>query len=295
MPQLNSSQIISLLLALWLLPAATVAEEMTLQLPSGLKAQADYRQGAADKPAVLVLHGFLQTHHFSTVRLIAGELSDAGYTVLSPTLSLNIDQRRASLTCDAIQNHSVEQASREIAAWVSWLKSNGYARIILIGHSTGSNHLLSYLHSDRDPAVSTFIATSIGPLANWQDPEEGRHQRAEAEAALAARDSGLKRYSLGFCRNNYTAPARDFLSYMQWNKRQIVEDLKTSPIPTTVILGRADNWVPTGWAESLKREAIPLVRIDKANHYFSGMAEFEFQAAILSLVETVTVGNRQPQ
>ena len=156
MPKITTPRIISLLLTLWLLPATVVASEMSLQLPSGIKALADYRKGSMDKPAVLVLHGFLQTYHFSTVRLIVGELSDAGYTVLSPTLTLNIDQRRASLTCDAIQHHSAEQATRELGAWVEWLKKNGYKRIILIGHSTGSNHLLSYLHANRDPAVRSM-------------------------------------------------------------------------------------------------------------------------------------------
>lgn len=286
-------QIISLLLSLLLYSSNATAEEMMLLLPSGLKAQADYRKGDGDKPAVLVLHGFLQTHHFSTVRLVADELSDAGYTVLSPTLTLNIDQRRASLNCNAIQNHSVEQASHEIGAWIDWLKKQGYARIILVGHSTGSNHLLSYLHTNRDPAVNAFIATSLGPTVSWQYPEESRRQRAQAEAAVAAGDTKLKRYSLGFCRNNYAAPAKYFLSYLHWNKEQTLLDLKTTPVPTTVVLGQTDKWLPPNWADTLEREAIRLVRIKDANHYFSGIAEFDFQAAILSLVKRVTDGGRR--
>lgn len=295
MPQLRFRQITGLLFALWLLPAAATAEEISLQLPDGLTALADYREGAASKPAVLILHGFLQTYHFSTVRLIADEVSDADYTVLSPTLTLNVDQRRTSLSCDAIQNHTVEQATVEISAWVDWLKKQGYTRIILIGHSTGSNHLLSYLHSQRDPAVRAFIATAAGPIDSWQHPDESRRQLAEAEAAVAAGDKGIKQYSLGFCRHNYAAPPKGFLSYMQWDRARIVGDLKTIPVATTVVLGQADQWLPPDWADTVERAAIPLVRIKDSNHYFSGISEFDFQAAILSLVEDAAEGNGAPR
>ena len=285
------SKTIQLFLALCLLGSHAVAEEVTVLLPGGLHGVAEYRAGAADGPAVLVLHGFLQTHNFSTVRLIRRELGDAGYTVLSPTLTLNIDMRRNSLTCDAIQNHSVEQANREISAWIDWLKLQGYSRIVLIGHSTGSNHLLSYLHSGGDPTVSALIATSAGPVGNWQQPQETRRQIAAAEKAVNAGKTGLGRYSLGFCVDNYAAPPRDFLSYQQWDPATILSLLKHSPVPTTVILGRVDKWVPPDWAGAIEREAVPLVLINEADHYFSGIGEFDFQATVLSLVEDIAAEN----
>jgi len=286
MPQRNFLQKLGLLLFLCsLLPTRLLAAEISVALPGGLKGLADYHEGQAGKPAVLVLHGFLQTHRFSTVRLIASEVAEAGYPVLSPTLTLNIDQRHNSLTCDAIQNHSVEQATQEIHAWITWLKKQGHSHIILIGHSTGSDNLLSYLQDGADPAISAFIATSAGPMETWQHPEESRKQLAEANAAVAKGDAGLKRFSLGFCRNNYMAPSKDYLSYMHWNREWILRQLKQRAVPTTVVLGQADRWLPPGWADTIERNGIPLVRINDANHYFSGISEFDFQATILSLVE----------
>jgi len=279
-------QIFGVWLALCLLSASTAAEEITLQLDSGLKALADFRPGEREKPAVLVLHGFLQTRHFSTVRLIVDELAENGYSVLAPTLSLGIDLRRTSLACDAIQNHSVEQANAEIHTWLEWLKRGGHHRVILIGHSTGSNHLLSYLHAGSDTASIAFIATSISSIESMQPPQESRRLRAEAQAALSSGGSPLLRSSLGFCHNNYTAPARDFLSYLRWDEEHTLQQLLTSPVPTTVVLGEADQWVRPDWADSLEREGIPLRRIPEANHYFSGITEFDFLAVILSLVET---------
>ncbi len=81
---------------------------------------------------------------------------------------------------------------------------------------------------------------------------------------------------------------------MQWDKARILRDLKTSPVPTTVVLGRVDNWLPPDWPDNIEREAIPLVLIDEANHYFSGVAEFDFQSAISSLVANIIQDNEQP-
>jgi dienelactone hydrolase len=285
MPTIFHTVLKQFLLLLWLLPVTTLAGEITHTIPGGLKALADYHSGNRDKPAVLVLHGFLQTHHFSTIRLITAELADAGYTVLSPTLSLNIDQRNSSLTCDAIQNHTVEQATQEIAAWVEWLYTHGHQRIVLIGHSTGSNNLLSYLQSGPHKAVTTFIATSIGPMDSGDFRDESRRQRVEARADAAVGDTGLKRYTLGFCRQNYTTAPQYFLSYMQWDKERILNGLKTTPVPTTVVLGEDDKWLPADWTAAVETAAIPLRVIAEANHYFSGISEFDFQATILTLVE----------
>lgn len=281
----STTQLLKSFLLLCLLPTITAAGEVSLQIKEGLQGIADYQAGAADKPAVLVLHGFLQTHNFSTIRLITGELSEAGYSVLSPTLTLNIDQRSKSLTCDAIQNHTVEQATQELAAWVEWLKKKKHKRIILIGHSTGSNHLLTYLHNNPDPVITAFIAASVGPIDSGELRQETLRQQNEANKDLAMGDTSLKRYTLIFCRNNYITAPSHFLSYMQWDRKRILNELKSSPVPTTVVLGEADKWLPADWADSVKNQSIALRRIPEANHYFSGISEFDFQATILSLVE----------
>ncbi len=280
----NPPGIIWLIVSLWLIPATAGGEQLSETLGNGLSVLADYRHGAMNKPAALVLHGFLQTHQFSTVQLIADELSDAGYAVLSPTLSLNISRRRSGLTCDAIQNHTVEQSTEEIAFWVEWLKRKGHKHVILIGHSTGSNNLLSYLEHAPDPSISTLIATAIGPIENWRHPEESRRQQVQAKALIASGNAGLRQYSLSFCRNNYAAPGTSYLSYMQWKEEWLLHALKASPVPVTVVLGKEDKWLPPDWAEQIRRTKIPTVEISEANHYFSGIAEFEFQSAILALV-----------
>jgi dienelactone hydrolase len=78
----------------WLLPLlmglgipCAHAETVTLTLANKLMATAEFHEGEPDKPAVILLHGFLQTHQFPTIKRLADSLADEGYTVLasSPT------------------------------------------------------------------------------------------------------------------------------------------------------------------------------------------------------------------
>lgn len=75
-------------------PAAAHAAVAQQEMRPGIPASADYLSGEPGKPAVLLLHGFLQTRDFPTVATLARGLQDAGYTVLAPTLSLNIPTAR---------------------------------------------------------------------------------------------------------------------------------------------------------------------------------------------------------
>ena len=148
--------------------AATISQV----LPNGRSGLADYRPGEAGRPAVLVVHGFLQTFNFSTIAALVNDLADQGYTVLAPTLTLGIDGRSASLACDAIHTHTEVGEAEEVAAWVAWLRARGYADIALIGHSSGALTVLDYA-AHADTAVRKVIAASLTSLdLGWGD-----HQR----------------------------------------------------------------------------------------------------------------------
>ena len=62
-----------------------------------LKAKAEYLQGSKEKPAILILHGFLTTNKFHTVVSMAKGIHEEGYNVLAPTLSLDINKRQNSI------------------------------------------------------------------------------------------------------------------------------------------------------------------------------------------------------
>jgi len=142
-------RIFLLCLTLALAPVSAHAAIVRLEMRPGIDASAEYLAGLRNKPAVLLLHGFLQTREFPTVATLARGLQDAGYPVLTPTLSLGIPNRAQSLACEAVHRHSLDEDVAEIARWVDWLKSHGHRSIVLIGHSFGSMQLLAYLQPGR--------------------------------------------------------------------------------------------------------------------------------------------------
>src|SRR5574340_930443 len=99
------------------LPTSAQAVITQLEMHPGIPASAEYLAGQADRPAVLLLHGFLQTRAFSTVGALARGMHDAGYAVLSPTLSLGIPGRNKSLACEAVHAHSLDDDVTGIARW----------------------------------------------------------------------------------------------------------------------------------------------------------------------------------
>jgi len=172
-------------LLLALVPVSTHAAIIRLEMRPGIDASAEYLAGQRNKPAALLLHGFLQTREFPTVDTLARGLQDAGYPVLTPTLSLDIPSRAQSLACEAVHQHSLDEDVAEIARWVSWLKSRGH-RSHLGRHSFGSMQLLAYLAARPDAAVKGYIVcltdrTQIARLrVQRSSPLESRAQRRSA-------------------------------------------------------------------------------------------------------------------
>lgn len=145
---------IAALFCVLLLPMqSALAETIEAKLPTGIIATADFRAGQPSRPAILLLHGFLQTRHAPPVSSLANTLADQGYTVLTPTLTLGINRRSKSLACEAVHAHDLESDVGEIGFWVNWLAGMGLRDIVLIGHSSGSLQILEYLVKTPSPAV----------------------------------------------------------------------------------------------------------------------------------------------
>lgn len=248
--------------------AAIAQQEMRANIP----ATADYLPGEQGKPAVLLLHGFLQTREFSTVATLARGLHDAGYTVLVPTLSLNVPNRSRSLACEAVHHHSLDQDVDEIAQWVRWLKSRGHGSIVLVGHSFGSMQLLAYLAHHPDPAVKGYIGASL------IEAQIGTAARAELVAHLEGRvragQRALVTRSLSFCKK-YTSTPDGMLSYVRWDQARVLDALKHSPVEARLIMGDADQMLGHGWLKALQHVQTQMVIVHGASHFMDGQHEFD--------------------
>jgi pimeloyl-ACP methyl ester carboxylesterase len=261
-----------LCLLMLVFPVAAPAAIVQQMMRPGIPANAEYLIGERSKPAVLLLHGFLQTYEFSTVTTLARGLQDAGYTVLSPTLSLNIPNRRQSLACEAVHKHGMEDDVAEIRHWVGWLKSRGHRSIVLIGHSFGSLQLLAYLNDHPDPAVKAFVSASLieAQIGNVSRPA----LIAQLETLIQNKQHALITQPLSFCRK-YPSTPEGLLSYVRWDQPRLLTALKQVPVSVLLIMGGADNMLGQGWLTALQHIRIPMVIVHDGSHFMDGEHEFD--------------------
>ncbi len=253
-------------------PAMAQAAIVELDMRPGIRASAEYLPGQRDKPVVLLLHGFLQTREFPTVATLAHGLHDAGYSVLSPTLSLGIPGRKQSLACEAVQRHSLDDDIAEISRWVDWLKAHGHRSIVLIGHSFGSLQLLAYLQAHRDKAVRAFIGASL--IEAQVDTPSRPALVTELESLAASDQRTLVTQSLSFCKK-YSATPADLLTYVRWDQARTLAALKASPVGVKLIMGDQDETLGRDWIMALKHVKTPVVVVKGANHFMDGEHEFD--------------------
>jgi len=283
-----------LLALLFLLPIRpALGEAVQATMPNGLLANASYLEGEPGRPAVLILHGFLQTQDFPTVRRLADSLNEElGYPVLTPTLTLGISDRRSSLACEAVQRHDMEEAVSEIGAWVNWLKERGHRRIVLIGHSTGSVMIAAYLPRAAPEVKHTILIslTHFGPgQAVFRDEANGGVQRAR-KIVEERGGKELGNFPIAYCRR-YVTTAEKILGYYAWDEARVLEALAHSPVPMTAIIGSEDHRMGTAWTSAIGRTPNVEVRIiEGADHFFDAEHEFSLLDAIDELLQRVTDG-----
>jgi pimeloyl-ACP methyl ester carboxylesterase len=265
-------------------PAAAHAELVQQLMRPGIPASAEYLAGDRGKPAVLLVHGFLQTRDFPTVTTLARGLHDAGYTVLSPTLSLNIPGRKQSLACEAVHKHSLDDDVAEIGRWIHWLKSQGHPTIVLLGHSFGSMQLLAYLSAKPDAAVQGYLGASL------IEAQIGSTDRSTLIAQLEERVLNKRRdlvnQPLSFCRK-YPSTPEGLLSYVRWDQARVLASLKRSPVGTQLIMGDADDTMGAGWLKALQHMQVPMAVVKGANHFMNGEHEFDLLDNALKYLDVV--------
>lgn len=265
-------------------PVWAQAAIIHLEMRPGISASAEYLAGQGNKPAVLLVHGFLQTREFPTVATLADGLQDAGYSVLSPTLSLGIPQRKQSLACEAVHRHSLDDDIAEISHWVDWLKSHGHRSIVLVGHSFGSLQLLAYLDGHPDKAIKAYIGASLVEAQIDSTSRPALIRQLEAMAAIKQRT--LVTHALSFCRK-YTSTPEDLLTYVRWDQARTLAALKASPVSVQLIMGDQDEILGQDWIKALQHVQARMVIVEGANHFMDGEHEFDLLESTLHYLERI--------
>jgi dienelactone hydrolase len=248
-------------------------------------ARADYRAGRAGLPAVLILHGFLQTHEFGTVHRMVEGLSSEGYTVLAPTLTLGVPYRRSSLPCEAIHKHRFTDAYAELDAWLAWLRQRHRGPVVLVGHSFGSAILIGYLQQRKPAQVRKFIAVSLTEARTHKPEKEVEALRRELRQRLAKGERKLVTLPLSYCQR-YTAPPDALLSYLDWDTNRILSGVRRLKLDHAMIMGGGDDLISPDWIDRLRRAGRVHV-VEGANHFLDGLHEFELLDILLQELKSV--------
>lgn len=259
------------------------AELIEQRLPSGMFAGADFHAGKPQLPAIILLHGFLQTREFPTVNRLAESLNTAGYTTLTPTLSLGISRRTKSLPCEAAHRHTLEQDVAEISVWVDWLAKRHAGPIVFIGHSYGSLQGLVYASSFPHPAIKQLIALSLIDTERHPPNVSVAAMLGKAKARSAKSDKRLFDFALGHCKT-FNATPESYFSYANWDRKRVLDLSRNSRVPVHVIVGSHDNRMGKGWTQALSTADVRVDKINGANHFFDAEYEFELLDLVLGLL-----------
>ena len=284
---MRTAGILFFLLAVLGIDFAAHAGTLHLRAPDGKILNADYRRGDVHRPAILVMHGFLQTYDFLTTESIINSLSSLGYTVIGPNLSLGISDRQQSMQCQAPHDHRFEGDLREIDFWVQWLRKQGYSRIILVGHSWGSQHDLGYAEAYPQAPISAVIAISL--VRTEQTAAVRAKQLSAAKARLARRDKSLHAYALSFCKTFMASPA-SYLSYAAWTDQRTLDalaQLRERKLPVYVVVGSADKRIDPDWVQAVRGQAHRVDVIEGANHFFSSVHEFDLSDRLQEILTQI--------
>jgi len=277
------------LLALLMLPNSASSEIITETLPNNMVVTAEYKLGDPNKPAVIVLHGFLQTYTFLATHNIIEGLADLDFTVVGPNLSLGVPVRKRSLQCEAVHQHSLSSDLDEIYFWLRWLQVKGHNQVIFVGHSWGSQHALAYLTSHRDKSnVVGLVAISLVPSES--NPKLMSSQLKTINTKNNNSDDTLHKFVLSFCKN-YTSTTKGYLSYAEWNDEKLLsalKDITNKGRPVFTILGSADKRLRKKWTKELASAGSRISVVQDANHFFSSSHEFDLIDELEVALKTFT-------
>lgn len=262
------------------------AKEVSLPLGNSLNGLAEYTQGDKDKPAVLIVHGILQTRNFSTIQIIGNFLEESGYTTLRPTISLGIDSRKKSLACEAIHTHTMVSDIEEIAHWVQWLKKK-HQSIILIGHSAGATLLVAYLDKYENIQITPEKIILISPayFGNRPSSNTSSLEIEKARKAVASGQQGPASFGFIYC-ENYVSLPEAYLSYIEWSQQRTTEGLMNISSPVSLLFGAGDKRIDQAWPEKLREMGMDVQITDDANHFFNASHEFDLLDFIENTVDS---------
>ncbi len=257
-------------------PASTAGcsvEQIALRASDGVLLEGIFYRPAA-KPrsvALLLVHGFGGNYYEAFFPSLAQAAVKQGYA----SLALNMrDHDTGPKVSDFIDNQT------DIATGAAYLRRLGYSRLVLLGHSMGTNRVLYYQAATGDPGiVATLLVAGPGNLFEWNVWQFGREKAQAAvdkalELQAAGEDRQLMLVDLGpLGKALYTA--HYLLSLRGPTARSDpYQNIRKVTDPILIVQGTADKLIEPGIADRLRRAAtssarVDLIYLDGADHSFT--------------------------
>lgn len=229
---------------------------------------------------VLMVHGTLAHKDMEIMAMLQELLIERDISNLSINLSHAQDDRHGMNDCVGPLRHLDTDGIAEIGLWVDWLKSQGAAKITVLGHSRGANQVARYASGTADPAV---IAAVLVGSPTWQKGKsaEGYSNRyqadlapvlAEAQALVGAGkgDTLMQGVNFAFCPDTVVAAATFAENYTDAPDRDTPSVIERIGMPVLVVVGTEDTVVPN-LAERMRgttQANVLFTEIEDASHFF---------------------------
>jgi pimeloyl-ACP methyl ester carboxylesterase len=242
-------------------------------------------------------HGTLAHGRMEIMESLQAALKDRGIGSLSMTLSLGLDNRRGMYECATPHRHQHNDAAEEIGAWLTWLRSQGVAKVALLGHSRGGNQTARFAATHPDAPVTAVILIAPQTWGEAYAAEDylnryGKELAPQVERArqLDAEGKGgslLNHVDFIYCPNT-AATAAAFVSYYAPDERmdtpRLIPEIK---VPVLVVAGSEDE-VVKGLVEKMQPLAdgqrVRLTVVDGADHFFRDLYADEVADAVQALL-----------
>jgi len=247
-----------------------------------------YRPAGRPRPtAFLLVHGFGGNFYEAFFPAFAQAVAEQGYV----SLALNMrDHDTGPKVSDFLDNRT------DIAIGAEYLRRLGHPRLVLLGHSMGTNRVLYYHAETGDPGIiATVLVAGPGNLFEWNVWQFGREKaQATVNEALALQAAGheqqLMLVDLGpLGKALYTA--RYLLSLRGPNARSDpYKNIQKVHNPILIVQGTADKLIGPGIADGLQRAAasdvrLDVIRLEGADHGFKRHEEILTQRVLAWLKE----------
>ncbi len=238
----------------------------------------------SQKGVVLWLHGLMQTHNMQEpIAVQRNAWVEAGFPVLSPTLSLGTDNRKEPYDCSYPLDHEYEQDLLEIQAWIEWLRSKGVKKIILAGHSFGGQQVIHAYGKLKGKGVVGLLAVAPSKGLKREHP----HLRRAEKLLKAGKGKELLKTSFFYCRS---APVSARTLYSHYGvDRHIGRYLKDIDVPVLIVWGGEDSRVKDlpRFLEPFLGKNARLEVIDYADHFFRDLASEDLSSIAIEFFNEV--------